>query len=719
MSKKERIRYEGARPLLVIPYIIATSAALMYTICRDYMLPCTAVMGVLACSVFMLLYRFRNRRGGVLVILLLLAAMLGTSAYMMGSMFVDDGFMDFIFTASNFFNPLYAAAAIVIFSVIIGFMSHYFSVTMPRMCFLMLVAYIPLILSSRTAGGLPLWLLAPMAGTYVLALCGSARQCEPQDVSEFRDRSGSRQRAFAAVLLAVVAAVVAVALPKSGKTPMGEYLNQVFLRGEGYYNGNERLSNFVSSSSVNTGDNDSAGTLLFTVQTDAPMLIDRWVFDVYAGEEGWHYLDDYNTGYASWELYEQNSRSAELSNTLRRAAKNGELEGYQQLAELPRLFTATEYMFIRVMDGSSTKVVLHPLPTEQVEITDYAGNIYRTRKGELFTEKNLPSASYLVTYQMDDSAEEFARAVNGLDFSQLLYDAAADGVIDNSTYSAFEDEHKIAQSYKQRTGEADGISDELRRLALEITADCTTDYDRMRAIESWFGSNGFLYDLDFVPRSAEVDYFVFDSRRGICSDFATAVTLMARAVGLPARYVEGFALRENMRDENGVYNVTSDDAHAYSQIYIAGCGWLNADATRFVPKAEKKELTPLQIVIIAVSCLLLAALIVLAVLNRELLSWAAFSLTYPMRNERSAVAALAKRMQRTAASMAGRRAENMSLGEAEDIIAKRLSMGAQAAELRAAADMLLYSGSQEVQLDKKRLYRCMSDILKRKRRMKR
>ncbi len=719
MKKKEKIRYDGAKPLLVLPYVTAVSAALMYTICRDYMWICTALMSVFACAVYMLVYHYRKRPLASAGLVLILVSLCGIALVMTGSIFEDDGFMDFMFTASTFFDPVFAASAIVIFSVVVGLICSYSSAIMPRMCLLMLVAFIPLILSARTAGGLPMWLQIPMFGAFVLAVCGSAKACPAQDVQVFRDRSGDKQRAITAVGLAVLSVTVAAVIPKSGKTPMGEYLDQVFIQGDGYYQGSERLSNFVSRSSVNTGDNDPNDTLLFTVQTDAPMLIDRWVFDAYDGEKGWYYLEDYNTGYAQWENWEDACRPAEFSNILRKAVKDGALEGYEQLGELPRYLTDTQYMTIRVRDGSSTKVVLHPITAVRVEITDYKDDVYRTPKGEIFVDRNLKDAKYLIKYHAEDTPIEFANALYGIDLEQLLYDAGASGVISNTTYRALMDEYKRAQNYRKRTYETGGISEELQELAFEITKDCTTDYEKACAIEKWFGENGFYYDLDFVPRRAEVNYFLFESKRGICSDYATAVTLMARAAGLPARYTEGFVLSNDSTDNEGIYNVTAANTHAYSQIYITGCGWINFDATRFVPAAEGDSMTTREIVMIVIAGAAVVAAVVLMLIFRERLSWLLFSMTYPMRSERSAVKALSERMRRLAAKVGEKELSSLSMGEAEEIIRNRLSMGAQAAELRNAADELLYSGGEDVHFDKKALHRCFADILRRKRRLKR
>ena len=718
-KKKEKVRYDGARPLLVLPYVIATSAALMYTICRDHVWICTAIMSVFACTIFMLVYNYRKKPVGAAALTLCLTGLCFAAVFMTGSFYAENGFMDFMFTASSFFEPKFAAAAIVVFSVVIGFMCCYFSVIMPRICYLVLVSFIPLILSSRTAGELPFVLQAIMFGSFVLAVIGSARACPSEGVTVYEDKNGEWVRVLAAAGLAVLAVLAAGVIPKGAKTPLGSYLDSVLLPGDGYYQGDERLSNFVSHSSVNTGDNSSSENLLFTVRTEAPMLIDRWAFDIYNGEKGWSHLTDYNTGFDAWEYNREMCRYAYLSNELSAAVQEGRLTAYADyLEDIPEAAAVTERMFIRVMDGSSTKVILHPVTASEVQITDYGGRVYRTAKGELFTEQNVPSAEYLVTFYAEEAPYNFAQAVSAIDYQQLLVDAVNEGVISSARSSAFLEEYNSARIYYRKTYNYD-ISDELRSLADEITADCYTDLEKAFAIERWFGDQGFVYDLDFVPQSTEVDYFVFESKTGICSDYATAMTLLARAAGLPARYTEGFALDDTLLDEYGTYNVTSANSHAYSQIYIPGCGWLNFDPTKHVQAAVPSGLTAAQkIILIAVVCIALA-LVVLVIVFRERLGWMLFSGTYKIRRRKTVVKEMSVRMRKMAASMAERDYDSMSMGEAEEIVAQRLSMRNEAAQLREASDELLYSGNGAVTVDIKLLYRSLADIRRKKRRMKR
>ena len=92
------------------------------------------------------------------------------------------------------------------------------------------------------------------------------------------------------------------------------------------------------------------------------------------------------------------------------------------------------------------------------------------------------------------------------------------------------------------------------------------------AIEQYFLSDIFVYDDEFAPVDSSPETFLFNYRRGVCSDYATAMVLLCRELGLKSRYVEGF-LVQKYNSENEYYYVTAADSHAYVQVWIDGYGW--------------------------------------------------------------------------------------------------------------------------------------------------
>jgi hypothetical protein len=92
--------------------------------------------------------------------------------------------------------------------------------------------------------------------------------------------------------------------------------------------------------------------------------------------------------------------------------------------------------------------------------------------------------------------------------------------------------------------------------------------------------SGYRYSLNVGAfRTADpLAEFVFDKKKGYCEYFASATTLLLRLSGVPARYVTGYAVRPFHRSGDP-YVIRDSDAHAWTEAYIAGRGWVEADAT--------------------------------------------------------------------------------------------------------------------------------------------
>lgn len=103
-------------------------------------------------------------------------------------------------------------------------------------------------------------------------------------------------------------------------------------------------------------------------------------------------------------------------------------------------------------------------------------------------------------------------------------------------------------------------------------------YAQARAIEAFL--HQYPYTLDLAPPLGDVDivdYFLFDLQRGFCDYYASAMVVMARSVGLPARLAAGFLPQPP--DGRGVQTVRQLDAHSWAEIYFAGIGWVEFEPT--------------------------------------------------------------------------------------------------------------------------------------------
>jgi len=125
------------------------------------------------------------------------------------------------------------------------------------------------------------------------------------------------------------------------------------------------------------------------------------------------------------------------------------------------------------------------------------------------------------------------------------------------------------------------IPERVLDLARRLTARAPTPYDKAVAIEGYL--RAFDYDLEIAapPAGADVaDYLLFETRRGYCDYYATAMAVMLRAVGVPARYAAGFAMGQ-YDERRGAYAVTQRDSHAWVEVYFPGCGWIEFEPTPY------------------------------------------------------------------------------------------------------------------------------------------
>lgn len=119
---------------------------------------------------------------------------------------------------------------------------------------------------------------------------------------------------------------------------------------------------------------------------------------------------------------------------------------------------------------------------------------------------------------------------------------------------------------------------EIRRLARQVTRDADTPYRKAVRLQEWFTQDGgFVYSVQTEGHgnSALVD-FLINSRVGYCEQFAASMAVMARVLGIPARVAIGYTGGSNV---GGVWQVGTQDTHAWPELYFEGVGWLAFEPT--------------------------------------------------------------------------------------------------------------------------------------------
>jgi transglutaminase-like putative cysteine protease len=138
----------------------------------------------------------------------------------------------------------------------------------------------------------------------------------------------------------------------------------------------------------------------------------------------------------------------------------------------------------------------------------------------------------------------------------------------------------------------DGIPPDVIGLARDLTATEPTTYDRALAIEAYLRTFPYSLDVPQPPIDNDiVDYFLFDLKRGYCDYYASAMVVLARAAGIPARIAVGYAAGQAAVLEDGTvrYDVTAADAHTWVEIYFASYGWIPFEPTAGRPAIDRAQ----------------------------------------------------------------------------------------------------------------------------------
>jgi transglutaminase-like putative cysteine protease len=119
----------------------------------------------------------------------------------------------------------------------------------------------------------------------------------------------------------------------------------------------------------------------------------------------------------------------------------------------------------------------------------------------------------------------------------------------------------------------------LKQLATEHAAGQTTEFGKVDALANWLAGGGFSYSLATAPfdNAAGLLAFLTRTRSGFCVQYAYAMTVLTRLLGIPARFVVGYT--GGTRAKDGVYTVKNTDAHAWTEVYFPTLGWIRFEPT--------------------------------------------------------------------------------------------------------------------------------------------
>jgi hypothetical protein len=152
----------------------------------------------------------------------------------------------------------------------------------------------------------------------------------------------------------------------------------------------------------------------------------------------------------------------------------------------------------------------------------------------------------------------------------------------------------VPESIRETDLQLPALDKRIAELASEVTRKVEHPYQKALTLENYLRSNyGYSLELKGTPNSSDpLAMFLFDVRKGHCEYFATAMTIMLRELGIPARLVNGFRAGEYNRLADA-FVVRQYDAHSWVEAYFAPYGWVEFDPTPADPIHTRSEIARL------------------------------------------------------------------------------------------------------------------------------
>lgn len=237
--------------------------------------------------------------------------------------------------------------------------------------------------------------------------------------------------------------------------------------------------------------------------------------------------------------------------------------GQHRYQNIYKLYEAT----VRNIDINSTSIFT---ATNPVSVSIRDNKIFFNMRSEFYSNKPIRGNTYSFEYY---DAELHSLAID------VLRNHAFDFKEPNSSnypdFGQLERMKNIKALYLQLP---ESLPEPVRHLAVNITSGVYSQIDKVLLIEDYI-KNNFEYTLNppLVPDGVDfTEHFLFDTQRGYCAYYATAMTVLCRSIGIPARYVTGFRVDKPASD--GFTRVHNYHAHAWTEVYFPNVGWLTFDA---------------------------------------------------------------------------------------------------------------------------------------------
>ncbi|MGN1401617.1 MAG: transglutaminase domain-containing protein [Bacillus sp. (in: firmicutes)] len=210
-------------------------------------------------------------------------------------------------------------------------------------------------------------------------------------------------------------------------------------------------------------------------------------------------------------------------------------------------FEGAEGLHATVNAEEKMSYIAYPTPVDQVDVqTDNPNQTFRYNWGtEKFTVQGLDL--YRIEYQLSVYNVEQLREVTDMSDEDVLFHRPL---------------FQLPESLPKR----------VKDLAIDLTESEDNWFDKAKAIESYLKGPEFTYEHEDIPYPEEdedfVDQFLFETKMGYCDHFSTAMVIMLRSIGIPAKWVKGYSEGEYVETMDGksIYEIRNNNAHSWVEV---------------------------------------------------------------------------------------------------------------------------------------------------------
>jgi transglutaminase-like putative cysteine protease len=591
----KKIAIEAFKPSLVLSFML--SAVLVTAIFSAYDTPVISVwnlISVLICGASFALCRYVDIHRGYRSLYIVVAFAFALLAF--GNAISDIGyligFMQCLLTGEAEDKNRFLIALLTIFPIFFSTTVYYMSNVAYRISYLTLISIIPCVLYVKIAYDMDNAYIALIAiinmGIYIAHSYTSKNSGE---------RVIGGRNAFIAALGFVLAVLMVVSvIPKEDEARYYDLFEAKFMNGNIGLPVGESFSKLGDTSGNADNYKDLNNRRLYNVYGKNVPYLKRQNFDYYDfSNDNWYSDKELKRLHYTPEEWFERGRKRNLT-ALQAAIKTAEeyspdfatKYGLEEIANSDTIIDSLNPIYVQATNFE-TIYYLASARCVSVNVRTPRDLYYVTQSGTFRSVRNKHQAD--IVYQIN-TYDEFdvvgswlelgGSNINEATEKNMLYELNNVLEENNSPFAEFTQEYiqldDEARTYKKSCEtNTSKISAQVKELAEKITKNCTYDWEKAEALQNYFYDNDFVYDIEYTSEDTSPEYFLFESKTGTCSDFASAYVLLARAVGLTVRYTEGFA--PEATDEEGLYTISDSNSHAYPEVYIQNIGWLVYEPT--------------------------------------------------------------------------------------------------------------------------------------------